>query len=464
MRHVSASFLTWCGTLLLISKTFPSTRGTSTSPLPLTSITNCTSRSSPVSGTTSGMWMRCPFFTHPPRSVCFNILLRGFMHANCSRITWRMGCSSPKYPRSRWSRMGASSGSYFSNQGNLNTSFPAWSEKMRIALSTPGLNLSMFDLRPPSDALSSCDVSAQKSGVLCNSARNARMSTRVCWMSRSASSFDVDFFFRRRSIQGTPEGARFRLGARPRGSRAPFASTAKESAVRPSVSECNPAAFFGKSAYVRTSSTSHESTGLYVECSARCGAATMFSKPRVSTVVRHKNSRPRRSNAATSAVLDASSRFARVPNSAMPKYATPSITVRPFMNVRSSSVQSTSNVPPVDASDPTAGSGGVNRHSCPSPEFRIRKPPSHGTKPCALVPTRHISRTRSPVSRSSNTSFDGPRLCSSAHTRCGFVTSPAGASELTCSSTVTAAERPVFVIAGNAYSTTPPPPVSAMNT
>mmetsp|Transcript_9509 Transcript_9509/g.41615 ORF Transcript_9509/g.41615 Transcript_9509/m.41615 type:complete len:458 (-) Transcript_9509:750-2123(-) len=457
MRHVSASFLTWCGTLLLISKTFPSTKGTSTSPLPLTSITNCTSRSSPVSGTTSGTWMRCPFSTHPPRSVCFNILLRGFMHANCSRITWRMGCSSPKYPRSRSSRMGASSGSYFSNQGNLNTSFPAWSEKMRIVLSTPGLNLSMFDLRPPSDALSSCDVFAQKSGVLCNSARNARMSTSVCWMSRSASSFDVEIFFWRRSIQGTPEGARSRLGARPRGSRTPFASTAKESAVRPA-----PAAAFGKSC-VRMSSTPHESTGLYVECSARCGAATMFSKPRVSTVVRHRNSRPRRSNAPTSAVLDASSRLCRVPNSAMPKYATPSTTVRPFMNVRSLSVQSTSNVPP-RASDPTAGSGGVNRHNCPSPEFRIRKPPSHGTRPCALFPTRPISRTRSPVSRSSSTSFDGPRLCSSAHTRCGFVTSPAGASELTCSLTVTVAERLVFVIAGNAYSTTPPPPVFAMNT
>ena len=120
------------------------------------------------------------------------------------------------------------------------------------------------------------------------------------------------------TVQGTPEGARSRLGARPRGSRTPFASTAKESAVRPA-----PAAAFGKSC-VRMSSTPHESTGLYVECSARCGAATMFSKPRVSTVVRHRNSRPRRSNAPTSAVLDASSRLCRVPNSAMPKYATPS--------------------------------------------------------------------------------------------------------------------------------------------
>ena len=363
----------------------------------------------------------------------------------------------PKYRRSKSSRMGASSGSYFSNQGNLNTSFPAWSEKMRIALSTPGLNLSMFDSRPPSDALSSCDAFAQKSGVLCNSARSASMSTRVCWMSRSASSFDVEVFFRRRSIQGTPEGARSRSGANPLGSRTPFASTAKESPVRPV-----PATAFGKSR-VRKGSAPHESTGLYVECSARCGAATMFSKPRVSTVTRHMKSRRRRSYAATSAVLDASSRFARVPNSAMPKYATPSITVRPFMNVRSSSLQSTSNVPP-RASEPASTSGGVNRHSCPSPELRITKPPSHGTRPCALLPTRPISLTRSPVSRSSSTSFEGPRLCSSAHTRCGFVASPAGASVLTCSFFVTGAERPVFVIDGNAYWTTAPPPVSAMNT
>ena len=55
-------------------------------------------------------------------------------------------------------------------------------------------------------------------------------------------------------------------------------------------------------------------------------------------------------------------------------------------------------------------------------------------------------------------------MCSSAHTRCGFVASPAGASVLTCSFFVTGAERPVFVIDGNAYWTTPPPPVSAMNT
>mmetsp|Transcript_8976 Transcript_8976/g.37706 ORF Transcript_8976/g.37706 Transcript_8976/m.37706 type:complete len:304 (-) Transcript_8976:721-1632(-) len=303
----------------------------------------------------------------------------------------------------------------------------------------------MFDLRPPSDALSSCAALAQKSGVLCNSARNAAMSTLMCWMSRSGSLLDVNTCFWRKSIQGTPEGAKS-SGARPRAS----TPTDALSALVAEPTDPSPVVI------------PQEATGLYVECSATCGAATMFSKPFVGTVTRHKNSRRRRSNAPTSAVLDESSRFARSPNSAIPKYATPSMMVRPFMNVLSSSAHRVSSVP--RASGPAFISGGVNRHSCPSPEFRITKPPSHGTRPCALVPTREISRTRSPVSRSSSTSFEGPRLCSSAHTRWGFSVSPAGAKVLTCSLTVTAARRPVCVIAGNAYSTTPPPPVSAMNT
>jgi hypothetical protein len=266
---------------------------------------------------------------------------------------------------------------------------------------------------------------------------------------------DVKVCFWRRSIHGTPEGATS-SGALPRGSKTFAAAPPRR------VSRRSPDGFITDPALLSFLSTPHDSTGLYVECSAMCGAATMFSKPFVSTRARHKNSRRRKSNAPTSAVLDASSRFARLPNSAIPKYAMPSITVRPFMNVLSSSAQSTSNAP--RASGPASGAGGVNRHSCPSPELRMTKPPSHGTRPCALVPTPGISRTRSPVSRSSSTSFEGPRLCSSAHTKCGFSGSPAGASVLTCSLAVTAAARPVFVNAGNAYSTTPPPPVSATNT
>ena len=239
----------------------------------------------------------------------------------------------------------------------------------------------MFDLRPPSDALSSCDAALQKSGVLCNSARSDAMSTRVCWISRSGSLLDVKVCFWRRSIQGTPEGAIEALGR------------ALRNVPRGRVSRRSPDGFITDPAF---SSTPHDSTGLYVECSAMCGAATMFSKPFVSTRARHKNSRRRKSNAPTSAVLDASSRFARSPNSAIPKYAMPSITVRPFMNVLSSSVQSTSNAP--RASGPASGAGGVYRHSCPSPELRMTKPPptARGRAPCRPRPESRARARPSP--------------------------------------------------------------------
>ena len=86
-------------------------------------------------------------------------------------------------------------------------------------------------------------------------------------------------------------------------------------------------------------------TGKYVECWLMCGAATMFSRPFVSTVVRQRNFRLTKSNAPTSAVFEASSRLCRPPNSAKPKYATFSITARPFMNVLLSSCHNVSNVP-----------------------------------------------------------------------------------------------------------------------
>ena len=97
MRHDSASLFTRCWIPLLISKTSPSTSGTSMSPLMGCIMTNCTSFSTAARGTMMGTWMRCPCRTHPPLSVCLRIFERGFMHANCSRMTCRMWLRMPKW-------------------------------------------------------------------------------------------------------------------------------------------------------------------------------------------------------------------------------------------------------------------------------------------------------------------------------------------------------------------------------
>jgi len=63
---------------------------------------------------------------------------------------------------------------------------------------------------------------------------------------------------------------------------------------------------------------------------------------------------------ATSAVLSALSLSDRLPNSAMPKYATFSSTVKPFMNVLAVSAQSTSSRPRTRARQ-VSGIGRVTR-------------------------------------------------------------------------------------------------------
>ena len=202
---------------------------------------------------------------------------------------------------------------------------------------------------------------------------------------------DVKVCFWRRSIQGTPRARRVR--ALPRA--------------------C-PGASFGDAHRTASSPTRRfyppPTTRRVCTWSVpRCGAATMFSKPFVSTRARHKNSRRRKSKrqpppswtrrrgCAVAKLRDPEIRDALDHGQAFHER---SVLVRPEHLQRA----------------PRVGARVRRRRRVQAqlPLGRVEDDGSPQHEAVLLVPTPGISRTRSPVSRSSSTSFEGPRLCGSA--------------------------------------------------